>query len=74
MVDGKEKFYLIFLKGFIRIIMTLVVHYDIFELNKMNVEKAFVNDNICESLWCNQWKYYVNRYKVNNLQFAIIHI
>ena len=52
-IDYKETFSLVSRKDSLRIIMTLVAHYDL-ELHQMDVKTAFLNGNLEEELYMNQ--------------------
>lgn len=49
-IDYKEIFSLVSRKDALRIIMALVVHYDL-ELHQMDVKAAFLNENLEKSLY-----------------------
>jgi len=48
-VEYKETFSPIFTKDSFRIVMTLIVHFDL-ELHQMNVKTAFLNDDLFENV------------------------
>jgi hypothetical protein len=57
-IDYTEIFSLVSCKDSLRIIMTLVAHYDL-ELHQMDVKTTFLNENLLENVYMAQPKGFV---------------
>jgi hypothetical protein len=61
-IDYTETFSSVSCKDFLRIIMTLVSHYDL-ELHQMDVKTAFLNEDMLENVYMVQLKSFAMKEK-----------